>query len=355
MKTRGVCPAVRALICFVVCLQAMGGGFKAEAAERYACPSRYEYIIFLVDVSASMDMRHKSLGVNKLSLAKQVLLRINDSIRLEDARHMPSALRGVVVQTFPYKMAAPLQPYDPDALAASFAALGRNHEEFPRLTNISDAITRQFAAIPKQYASIRLVLVSDGENNRGEAPSAVVRTLQKQNSGLDVQIISLADTPEGEETLKRIVDVIPGPNRMERAEDLLDNPEKLMEVAHAFCWYRACYFNDIHFALGSFAITHESAWRLQDIASWVMKGDPQWTIEICGHTDNKGSERANRLLSERRAQAAKDYFISIGVPANRILTRGYGSGMPKYNNSTEDGRRMNRRVELDFPLGRYVK
>lgn len=73
---------------------------------------------------------------------------------------------------------------------------------------------------------------------------------------------------------------------------------------------------------------------------------PGTDIKVIGHTDNVGSDTYNMGLSEKRAAAVKAYAISQGVPANRLVTLGKGEGEPIADNTTEDGRAKNRRVEV---------
>lgn len=70
-------------------------------------------------------------------------------------------------------------------------------------------------------------------------------------------------------------------------------------------------------------------------------------IEISGHTDNVGSDRYNMGLSLDRAAAVRDYLISKGIPADRLIIQGYGESQPVASNDTDEGRFQNRRVELN--------
>ena len=69
-------------------------------------------------------------------------------------------------------------------------------------------------------------------------------------------------------------------------------------------------------------------------------------IEISGHTDNIGTDQANLLLSSNRAKAVADYLFSKGISKNRIKSVGKGKTMPAAENSTEEGRALNRRIEM---------
>jgi OmpA-OmpF porin, OOP family len=68
-------------------------------------------------------------------------------------------------------------------------------------------------------------------------------------------------------------------------------------------------------------------------------------IEISGHTDNVGNSKNNKSLSERRAQACREYLMSKGIDGSRIEARGYGDERPVASNDTEQGRALNRRIE----------
>jgi outer membrane protein OmpA-like peptidoglycan-associated protein len=65
-----------------------------------------------------------------------------------------------------------------------------------------------------------------------------------------------------------------------------------------------------------------------------------------GHTDSQGSESYNQGLSQRRADAVRDYLVQRGYPADRIQTRGKGEGSPIADNASPEGRANNRRVEI---------
>ena len=77
-----------------------------------------------------------------------------------------------------------------------------------------------------------------------------------------------------------------------------------------------------------------------------LKINKKITIEISGHTDNKGEPEELMKLSENRAQAVADYCISKGIKEDRIKVKGYGLSRPIGFNKEEEGREMNRRIEF---------
>jgi len=83
-----------------------------------------------------------------------------------------------------------------------------------------------------------------------------------------------------------------------------------------------------------------------DEAAAVMQRYPEIKVEIGGHTDSVGSDEYNRDLSDRRARTVMDYFISKGVDAGRLSSKGYGEAAPVTGNESASGRAQNRRVEM---------
>ena len=78
----------------------------------------------------------------------------------------------------------------------------------------------------------------------------------------------------------------------------------------------------------------------------ILKDYPDSHFIIEGHTDSLGSRTTNQNLSEYRANAVRDYFISNGIDPSRLSAYGFGEDRPKYSNKTKGGRDHNRRVEV---------
>lgn len=78
----------------------------------------------------------------------------------------------------------------------------------------------------------------------------------------------------------------------------------------------------------------------------VLKVGKEFTLEIGAHTDNTASEQYNLSLSNKRAKSIANYIIDAGIDISRIKTAGFGESQPIATNDTEQGKRMNRRVEF---------
>jgi len=81
----------------------------------------------------------------------------------------------------------------------------------------------------------------------------------------------------------------------------------------------------------------------------LLARDPTLRLEVQGHTDNVGSDAYNQTLSEARAAAVAAWLTQHGIAAGRLTSRGYGKTVPVADNSTDEGRAKNRRVEIANP------
>ena len=102
---------------------------------------------------------------------------------------------------------------------------------------------------------------------------------------------------------------------------------------------------NVLFDTDKFDIKIESNLELDKVVGF-MKDNPGIKIEIAGHTDNKGTESHNKLLSQNRAKAVVEFLLNKGVDKSRLNYKGYGSTNPIDSNETEEGRKNNRRTEM---------
>ena len=102
---------------------------------------------------------------------------------------------------------------------------------------------------------------------------------------------------------------------------------------------------DVLFESGKYELKPEARERLAKV-SGILLAYSSLKVAIEGHTDSTGSDELNQRLSEQRAEAVRDYFVSQGVAADGITARGFGKMQPIASNDTAEGRQHNRRVEL---------
>jgi OOP family OmpA-OmpF porin len=109
---------------------------------------------------------------------------------------------------------------------------------------------------------------------------------------------------------------------------------------------KVAYAADTFFDFDKSVIKPEGKAKLDDLVS-KAGGIALEVIIAVGHTDSIGSAAYNQKLSERRANAVKDYLVSKGIEKNRVYTEGKGMKNPIASNSTAEGRAKNRRVEIE--------
>ncbi|RRB17591.1 OmpA family protein [Larkinella knui] len=102
--------------------------------------------------------------------------------------------------------------------------------------------------------------------------------------------------------------------------------------------------NNIFFETGRYDLADKSRTELDRLVKF-LEVNPTVTIEIAGHTDNQGGTANNLELSRKRAQAVVGYLAKAGVAQTRIKSAGYGETRPVAPNTTEENRKLNRRIE----------
>lgn len=104
--------------------------------------------------------------------------------------------------------------------------------------------------------------------------------------------------------------------------------------------------NRLGFAFDSAELDRSSKAALDRAVDVIKSHSEKVSLGVVGHTDSRGDEAYNQKLSERRAAAVVDYLVSKGVSRSSLSASGKGEAEPIESNATEEGRALNRRVEL---------
>ncbi|HEV7349686.1 OmpA family protein [Telluribacter sp.] len=102
--------------------------------------------------------------------------------------------------------------------------------------------------------------------------------------------------------------------------------------------------NNIFFATGAHELDDKSRVELNKLVEFLEK-NPKLRIDVAGHTDDVGSDKANLDLSRLRAQAVVSYLTGAGIKPDRLTATGFGESKPKVPNTSEENRQQNRRIE----------
>jgi len=150
----------------------------------------------------------------------------------------------------------------------------------------------------------------------------------------DIQLIK-ASRFEEKIAVERI-----GPNYQEMWKDSMLQVKDNIKVGEKVA------LNNIFFVNGRYYLLPESSIELNKLALYLIQ-NPEIQIQINGHSDNSGPRHKNQKISELRAREVFEYLIKKGVQ-NKMFYKGFGSTQPLADNSTEEGRSRNRRVELEI-------
>jgi peptidoglycan-associated lipoprotein len=113
----------------------------------------------------------------------------------------------------------------------------------------------------------------------------------------------------------------------------------------------AAGLRDVFFGYDSWVISEDGRQSLARDAEW-MKSNPSALVKVEGHCDERGTAAYNLVLGEKRAKAARNYLVELGVGANRLSVVSYGKERPSCNEHAESCYQQNRRGHLAVKTGK---
>ena len=317
---------------------------SAALAAPKMTPKVDNFILF-VDYSGSMAMDFKNTNSAKIAQAQASMAAMNQKIPA-----LP--YKGALYTFAPFGKVQELKPYDKGALGAAIASLKTNYDIFGRQTPMGDGFAALDPVIGASSGKIAVILFTDGESNLGSDPVAGAKALYaKYGNRLCLHVVSYADTARG----KRVIDEIRGLSKCVVAADgaalqnaaVLDQFVKdvFYDMGPADADKELIVFRSLNFGFDKSSITPDMLPSLEQ-ALLILKQRPDLSIVVEGHTDSMGADDYNKRLSDRRAKSVVDWLVQHGIAASRIEYAGHGESQLKYDNSTEEGRALSRRVEI---------
>lgn len=314
----------------------------ASAAQAADLVRKVDSFDLLADQSGSMMMKSDEFKMTKAAAAKQVLAAVNEAI--PDLGYKAS-LHTVA----PASSVVAYGDWNRSAMADGIASLEDQGQVFGRMTPMGDG----FAVNSGDYAAMArptaIVLASDGANNLGVDPVAEAAAIYQAQPGICFHVISFADTEEGQAVLDKIAGLNSCSVSVKGADLMADQNALNQFVADVFyttgAAEEALVLHGVNFAFDSYALDAKAQGILDEAAAVLKEKNVRVTLE--GWTDSVGTDAYNKVLSQNRANAVKAYLVEQGVPASKLSAIGMGKSF-KYDNATEEGRYLNRRVELLF-------
>jgi OOP family OmpA-OmpF porin len=255
------------------------------------------------------------------------------------------------------RIGAGLAPLNRGALAntaASYRILGEVGG-FGGRTPYRNVIAESRAQLAGKSAHAALVVFSDGLPDSEERAMASAKALTKSYSGsVCIHTVQTGDDPAGAAFLDRL-SKLTGCGSTRSAASIHDSGAFMQFTRKVFAGHGAPPVIDacsgvirlrgVDFEFDSAELKGASSVVL-DVAIDSLKGCPNIPVRVEGHTDSVGNDDYNQRLGLRRAQAVRQYFTNGGVSASRISAKSFGESRPIASNDTDEGRALNRRVEL---------
>lgn len=312
-----------------------------------------ENFVFFVDNSGSMGFDYKPLEMPKSQAATQLLTAVS--------QNLPAMEAGFGVYTYaPYKKYLPAGTSGPRGLEGSFAAIPVQFPIFDRQTPMGQDMKSLDGELSPLQDRINVIVVTDGESNRGPEPVGVLQAMDdKYGDRLCFHFLSFAQGAE-EKALVDQMARVQSCSTTTAAASLADDAGMKAFIQKVFYETRqvkaepkekpavkAPVIGNVLFDFDSSKIGSQYESNLNK-ATEIIKAHPGQKVILRGHTDSKGSAKYNMKLSKRRAKAVADYLKAQGVDPDRVKMdlRAFGEEKPEYDNATEAGRAMNRRVEI---------
>lgn len=183
-------------------------------------------------------------------------------------------------------------------------------------------------------------LTFEGENSlraAGSIPQTVIDRIKVLFTGWTLPAIFLGTGAEAQAAANQ---------QAAQALETASTPQQVVDALN---------LSIINFATGKSDVPADAQTILQKAAAVLKNAPAETKIEIGGHTDNQGDKAKNQKLSDDRANAVRSELIKLGVRTEMLTAKGYGQEKPKADNSTEQGRFQNRRIEYALISGTSEK
>ncbi len=329
---------MRVLVMLCIIFYTLTGIAQAAAP---MCSKKIDSFDFVVDYSGSMMMTALDVKESKVEVAKLVLKRINSIIPALDYK---SGLHTVAPASTVFAQGL----WDRQGMHNSIESLQDDLPIYGRLTPMGSGLQSYEPWMASMQRKAAIILFTDGDNNRGVSVLDVVKNIYQTQRDLVVHVVSFADNQQGKDTIAQIAALNPQAFIADGITLAADDLALQQFVLDIWCEQseEVIVLRGVNFAFDS-SLLDATAQNILLEAARLIKMNPNKRILLNGWTDVIGTDAYNKTLSTKRADAVRNFLVNQGVPASRMVPIGQGKSY-KYNNKTEEGRYLNRRVEMVF-------
>lgn len=318
--------------------------FSTAAFAAKKIPKVDNFILF-VDHSGSMAQKYMGSGETKIKLAKSMMDKLNAAIP-------ELGYTGALYTFAPFAGYAQPAPYQTAVIGQAIGGIDTDYEIFMRRTPMGNGLIDLDPVLASLDGKTAVIMVTDGASNIGADPVAQAQALYAKYQGkVCFHVISYADTDQG----RMIIDEIRALNSCSVPADgsglvadaaVLDKFVEdvfFTEAAEPQAMDETIVFR-LNFDFDKSNIKEEMVPILEQ-AQMLLQERPELNYVVEGWTDSIGTDAYNLGLSKRRADSVTAWLTSHGIAKSRLEPVGKGEST-KFDNTTDDGRYQNRRVEI---------
>jgi outer membrane protein OmpA-like peptidoglycan-associated protein len=307
---------------------------KTQKADQYASE-----IYSKAEVSLKMAENALARKANK----RETITRAREAVQFsEDARSLAVQRQEEARIARERVEAAAKAKAEAEAKAAAEAAEAKRKadEEARRQAELAAAREAQLKA-ETEAAALKAKAEADAAATKAkaEADAAAARAAAEQEALRAKEEAAKAEAERARQDAERAER-----ERQELRARLLDQFNRILETRDTPRGL-VVTMADVLFDTGKYDLRSTAREKLARLSGIVL-AHPGLVLQVEGHTDSTGGDELNQKLSERRADATRDYLIRQGLAEGNITARGFGKTMPVADNSTAAGRQKNRRVEI---------
>ena len=303
-----------------------------------------DVLMFILDASGSMGELDKG-GKVKMVAAKEMLRDISNQL---DNNKTNVGLIGFSAGCQSAKLY--IEPSNNDF---NHVVDVSNNIQAGGKTPLAASIRRAGEVLKNIKQKINIIIISDGVETCKGNPVAEAKRLKSQY-GIDAKIYVIGYSVDNNTKYQLQNLAKAGSGNYYEARDATALSTVITNITDELGiksenWQGDTYKFKINFDSSSSVLKGKYNEQIQDFATYLKSTN--YSAELQGHTDSLGKEKANKRLSQKRAQSVVNKLIAFGVPSNNVYAVGYGELAPIADNKLKEGRSENRRVEAHLIKG----